>query len=100
MEPRFRELPVCSQTCKNLAGSGGWLPPRAHASPLGGWASGRLRLSSFSAVKTLAGTTGWNSPAYTADPSGLSTGNLAPIAVSLLSAAREGPGERRAPALE
>src|SRR5262245_4694164 len=44
MEPRFRELPVCSQDCKNLAASGVWPPPRAHASPLGGWASGRLRL--------------------------------------------------------
>src|SRR3990172_11301062 len=67
--------------------------PRAHTLPP--WGDGQAVasvLSSFSAAKTLAGTTGWNSPAYTADACGLSTGNLAPIALSHLPPAPEDPG--------
>src|SRR5262245_19376262 len=79
----------------------GLFDPRAHTLPP--WGDGQAVasvLSSFSAAKILAGTTGWNNAAYTADPSGLSTGSFARVAVSFFPGAGERPGLRRPPGLE
>src|SRR5262245_44283067 len=92
---RFPLLPARTLQARGLGN------PRAHTLPP--WGDGQAVasvLSSFSAAKILAGTTGWNNAAYTADPSGLSTGSFARVAVSFFPGAGEHPGQRRPSGLE